>query len=79
VQSKHRLTKLARGNAVIQAQARAVGVVTACVLWTHLGDPRDYPAFLTTPIEKGRPFWHKLFYHKQLAPHKKRTPYNDRV
>jgi transposase len=42
VQSKHRLTKLARGNAVIQAQSRAVGVVTACVLWTHLGDPRDY-------------------------------------
>ena len=42
VQGRRRLAELARGNAVIQAQARAVGVVTACVLWTHLGDPRKY-------------------------------------
>jgi transposase len=41
-QGKRRLRELARGNAVIQAQACAVGVVTACVLWTHLGDPREY-------------------------------------
>ncbi len=42
VRDKRRLTELARGNAVIQTQARVVGVATACVLWTHLGDPRDY-------------------------------------
>lgn len=29
-------------HGVIQAQAKAVGVVTACVLWAHLGDPRGY-------------------------------------
>ena len=40
--SKHRLMVLARGNEVIQSQARAVGVATACVLWVHLGDPRHY-------------------------------------
>ena len=40
--SKRRLEKLARGNAVIQAQAKAVGVATACVLWVYLGDPSDY-------------------------------------
>jgi transposase len=40
--SKRQLTTLARGNGVIQAQARAVGVATACVLWVHLGDPRCY-------------------------------------
>ena len=26
----------------IQAQAQAIGVATACVLWTHLGDPAEY-------------------------------------
>lgn len=36
------LQALARGNPMIQAQARAVGVATACVLWVHLGDPREY-------------------------------------
>ena len=40
--SKRRLADLARGNPVIQAQARAVGVATACVLWVHLGDPHEY-------------------------------------
>jgi len=42
--SKKQLKDLAKGNAVIQKQAAAVGVVTACVLWCRLGDPRDYPA-----------------------------------
>lgn len=40
--SRRSLRELARDNAVIQAQARAVGVATACVLWIHLGDPRQY-------------------------------------
>lgn len=40
--SRRRLEELARGNPVIQAQARAVGVATACVLWVHLGDPKEY-------------------------------------
>jgi transposase len=40
--SQHCLQELARGNAAIQAQAQAVGVATACVLWVHLGDPAEY-------------------------------------
>jgi len=40
--SRRRLQELARGNLVIQAQARAVGVATACVLWVHLGSPTEY-------------------------------------
>lgn len=40
--SRRRLEKLAQGNAVIQRQAEAVGVATACVLWVHLGDPKEY-------------------------------------
>jgi transposase len=40
--SRRSLQELAKGNVVIQAQARAVGVATACVLWIHLGDPRQY-------------------------------------
>lgn len=40
--SHRRLEELAQGNAVIQAQAQAVGVATACVLWVHLGDPTEY-------------------------------------
>jgi transposase len=40
--SRRRLKELARGNPVIQAQAQAVGVATACVLWVHLGDPKEY-------------------------------------
>jgi transposase len=49
-QGKRRLAELARGNAVIQAQARVVGVATACVLWVCLGDPRDY--FCATAYRK---------------------------
>lgn len=40
--SQRRLQELARDNAVIQAQARAVGAATACVLWVHLGNPQQY-------------------------------------
>jgi transposase len=40
--SKRRLAKLACGHAGIQAQAKAVGVATACVLWVYLGDPSGY-------------------------------------
>jgi transposase len=40
--SKRRLGKLAQGNVVIQRQAQAVGVATACVLWVYLGDPGLY-------------------------------------
>ncbi len=39
---RKQLGVLAADNAVLQAQGSAVGVVTACVLWVHLGDPRDY-------------------------------------
>jgi transposase len=41
-QSKRRLEKLARGNAVLQAQAKGVGVATACVLWVYLGEAGEY-------------------------------------
>ena len=37
------LKRLAVGNEVIQRQAKAVGIGTACVLWVMLGDPKDYP------------------------------------
>jgi len=40
--SKRRLEKLAHGNAVIQAQAEAVGMATACVLWVCLGPASAY-------------------------------------
>jgi transposase len=40
--SKRRLEKLSRGHAVIERQAKAVGVATACVLWVYLGDPALY-------------------------------------
>jgi transposase len=36
------LTRLAAKNAVLSAQATVVGVNTACVLWTALGDVREY-------------------------------------
>jgi transposase len=42
--SKRQLRELVKDNPVIQIQGDAVGVVTACVLWTRLGDPRNYPA-----------------------------------
>jgi len=41
-QARRELGRLAKGNEVIQRQAKAVGVATACVLWVTLGDPRDY-------------------------------------
>jgi transposase len=41
-QSKRRLAELACGHEVIQAQAKAVGVATACVLWVCLGSPSGY-------------------------------------
>ena len=40
--SQQELKRLAAEHPVIQAQAAAAGVVTACVLWVHLGDPRQY-------------------------------------
>ena len=40
--SQRCLQELARGIPTIQAQAQAVGVATACVLWVHLGDPAEY-------------------------------------
>ncbi|HWE93661.1 MAG TPA: transposase [Tepidisphaeraceae bacterium] len=39
---KRRLRALTRDHETIQAQKPAVGLVAACVLWTCLGDPRDY-------------------------------------
>jgi len=40
--SVRQLRKLAEGHEVIQCQGVAIGVPTACVLWVHLGDPREY-------------------------------------
>jgi transposase len=39
-----RLRELAAKEAVLRAQGAAVGVATACVLWTSTGDPTKYPA-----------------------------------
>ena len=39
---KRHLRALTKDHAMIQAQKPAVGLVTACVLWMCLGDPRDY-------------------------------------
>jgi len=41
-QSKRKLARLADGHEVLEAQATAVGMATSCVLWAHLGDPRNY-------------------------------------
>ena len=41
-EAKRRLNVLAKDNAVLQAQGKVVGVATACVLWTCVGDPRLY-------------------------------------
>ena len=41
--ARRMLKRLAVGNAVIQRQAKAVGMATACVLWVALGDPKNYP------------------------------------
>ncbi len=40
---KRQLGRLARGHAALEAQGRAVGVATACVLWVSVGDPGNYP------------------------------------
>jgi transposase len=42
--AERRLRELAVGNKVLEAQGDAVGIPTACVLWTCLGDPRKYHA-----------------------------------
>lgn len=41
-QSRRQLQRLAAAQPVLEAQGRAVGVPTACVLWAGLGDPRQY-------------------------------------
>ena len=41
-EAKRQLRRLAKKNKIIQRQAKAVGTVTACVLWVTLGDPRNY-------------------------------------
>lgn len=37
------LKELASNNEIIQRMAVSLGEATACVLWTELGDPRNYP------------------------------------
>jgi transposase len=37
------LRRLAEGQTILQAQGEVVGVPTACVLWSCVGDPRSYP------------------------------------
>jgi transposase len=39
---ERQLRRLAASEPILQAQGRAVGTVTACVLWASLGDPRQY-------------------------------------
>ena len=36
------LEKLAKNQAIIARQAAVIGWATTCVLWAHLGDPRNY-------------------------------------
>ena len=45
VQKSCRLTlkRLASNHEIIQRMAASLAVPTACVLWTELGDPRNYP------------------------------------
>ena len=40
--AKTKLRGLAKKNAVVQRMAQVVGDVTACVLWSAVGDPRKY-------------------------------------
>lgn len=42
VAARRQLQKLCENHEVIVAQSKVVGLTTACVLWAHLGDPRDY-------------------------------------
>jgi transposase len=41
-QARRRLRQLAAALPAVRAMGAVVGVVTACVLWVELGDPRDY-------------------------------------
>jgi len=41
-QARRRLRQLAPAQPTIRAMGEVVGLVTACVLWVELGDPRDY-------------------------------------
>ena len=41
---RRELKKLTRDHGAIRAQAPAVGLMTACVLWVCLGDPANYPS-----------------------------------
>jgi transposase len=41
-EGSRRLRSLAQQQPIVTAQAEVVGAATACVLWVHLGDPRDY-------------------------------------
>jgi transposase len=40
--AQQRLSELGAAHAVIAQQGATIGIPTACVLWTHLGDPRQY-------------------------------------
>jgi transposase len=40
--AQRRLAELASGHELLPTLGRVVGTPTACVLWTCLGDPRDY-------------------------------------
>jgi transposase len=40
--AQQRLRQLAAGHPVLQAQGKAVGVPTACVMWVCTGDPRKF-------------------------------------
>jgi transposase len=42
--AQRQLRGVAEGHPVLQAQGKVVGVPTACVLWTRIGDPRKYHA-----------------------------------
>jgi transposase len=41
---QRRLRQLGRGHPVLEAQAKIVGMPTACVLWVSTGDPRNFHA-----------------------------------
>lgn len=40
--AQRRLSQLAVGHPVLEAQGKVVGVSTACVLWVSTGDPREF-------------------------------------
>jgi transposase len=41
-EARRHLKRLTRGHEVIEPQAPAIGLITACVLWMCIGDPRNY-------------------------------------